>query len=1004
MKKVIFFFVSILIFSNIIFVEKLYSIEILIVDKIDKKISVTPYIEYFEDVSNKITIDDIALGKANTFFKTAGNQTLNIGYTRNPIWISFLLKLNNENNEEVILEIENEFLQYIDIYYLNPEKKTVIFSRTGLSRENQSRNVKSKTFAWNLSELPKGSIQVYIKIQSFTSKGLPLFLWNSVEYYKKENLKNLFITFLSGFLLALLFYQMIIGILLNSKEYIVLGCLIGVYVILFLNTFGYIYTFWIINRYFSFYKIQLFFYSLFGYFFTYFSFLYINRELRYEVIFNTIKKLYILSLALSVVLPHEKLLYLMIFLMGLIVLSFVYIGIIMTKLLFQGKKEDLYVLISFLPTIAFGTARFVRNLGFISDTVLTRYGIVFAFPVTLLFLSTVISFRFNLIQKESEKLKEDALEREKSINRIKEQFLINTAHEIKTPLNGIIGLTEDVRFDESEKLSRESINNLDLVINSSKRLSRLVNDVLDYSRIKENRLELNQKTVNIKDIANVVISYVKPLVKGKDIRIKNEIDNTARFVIADEDRIIQVIFNLLSNAAKFTNKGLIKIESFDNGDFILIKISDTGRGIDNEKLESIFNLYEQGEDEIPKTYGGYGIGLSVTRHILEAHGSSIKAESGSGTGSSFSFLLKKAAGDLIPMEIDSITAESIEEETTISYREVPKDNRYKIAVVDDNPINIQVLVSRLKRTDYDTETMTSGIMLLEKMENGYKPDLVLLDVIMPDMNGYEVCRKIRETNEAYEVPVIMVTARDRAEDLLEGLNSGANDYITKPVNGIELLARVNTHLKIKKAIKEKKEYEDELSGMEKLIIYGMAFIKIAGRNSSFDKKTEDLLFTKALAFYRPVFEKRFGKDYSDSKIETIQKHHESIKKIFEKVNENSSVLEKAYQNIDSILKGNKDINISEHEEVISNMICEMIGIAISSSNGNRINSEKLQKEYNLTSREIEIIEYIYKGFSNEEIGEKLSIKLTTVKSHCTNIFNKLGVDNRSHLIFTVLNL
>ena len=218
MKKVILFFVSILLFNNIIFVEKLYSIEPLIVAKIDKKISVTPYIEYFEDVSNKITIDDIASGKADTFFKTAGNQTLNIGYTRNPIWISFLLKLNNENNEEVILEIENEFLQYIDIYYINSEKKPVIFSKTGLSRKNQSRNVKSKTFAWNLSELPKGNIQVYIKIQSFTSKGLPLFLWNSVEYYKKENLKNLFISFLSGFLLALLFYQMIIGNIIEFKR------------------------------------------------------------------------------------------------------------------------------------------------------------------------------------------------------------------------------------------------------------------------------------------------------------------------------------------------------------------------------------------------------------------------------------------------------------------------------------------------------------------------------------------------------------------------------------------------------------------------------------------------------------------------------------------------------------------------------------------------------------------------------------------------------------------
>ncbi len=205
-------------------------------------------------------------------------------------------------------------------------------------------------------------------------------------------------------------------------------------------------------------------------------------------------------------------------------------------------------------------------------------------------------------------------------------------------------------------------------------------------------------------------------------------------------------------------------------------------------------------------------------------------------------------------------SEKVIDKDILVYSKENTNAEFLVAVVDDNPVNLHLIETQLKNPEYHVDSMSGGGQLLQKIDNGYIPDIVLLDIVMPGMNGYEVCRRLRDQFTSFDLPVIMVTARDRSEDLKEGLDAGANDYITKPVNSIELNARVRTHLKIKKSISERKIFESKLSEFEKLITYGVLILRIMGKKNNIDSSTEKRLLEKAYEFYKPVFSRYFNED------------------------------------------------------------------------------------------------------------------------------------------------
>ncbi|NEO46825.1 MAG: response regulator [Moorea sp. SIO4A3] len=447
----------------------------------------------------------------------------------------------------------------------------------------------------------------------------------------------------------------------------------------------------------------------------------------------------------------------------------------------------------------------------------------------ILSLGLILERRFaetrRLLQEYNQKLetKNAALQ---EMDQLKNEFLANTSHELKTPLNGIIGIAESLIDGATGELSHSTASNLSLIVSSGKRLTQLVNDLLDFSALKHKQINLKIKPVGMREITEVVLLLSRPLVANKNIQLINQVSSSIPPVDADENRLQQILYNLVGNAIKFTERGTIKVSAEVVTSYIKITVSDTGIGIPPDKLDRIFEAFEQGDGSINRKYGGVGLGLAVTKKLVQLHGGDIDVESTPNLGSRFSFTLPISTGKVerkqreevskvqnyLAMASDSehlisehlmsdhlmsdhLMSDHLMSDQTLS---PPTMKALKILIVDDEPVNLQVLVNHLYLQNYKITKAVNGEDAFTKITQGYKPDLILLDIMMPKMTGYEFCKKIREKYLPNELPVVLLTAKNQISDLVAGFAAGANDYLTKPISKNELLARIKTHLQLAK--------------------------------------------------------------------------------------------------------------------------------------------------------------------------------------------------------------
>ncbi|MCJ8273343.1 MAG: ATP-binding protein, partial [Psychrosphaera sp.] len=266
--------------------------------------------------------------------------------------------------------------------------------------------------------------------------------------------------------------------------------------------------------------------------------------------------------------------------------------------------------------------------------------------------------------------------------------------------------------------------------------------------------------------------------------------------------------NLVGNPIKFTDSGSVRINDFVMDEQVKISITDSGIGIESDKLTAIFDAFEQVQDTTNRAYGGTGLGLSITRQLVSLHGGTIEVRSVPGEGSVFTFSLPLGAHqhqttsveqaiELAALPAVPASKHCVETTTYKNTFEPSLDGRrFRLLLVDDEPINLQVLNNHLSRHNYQLIEANDGLQALEMLNNNGPFDLVLLDIMMPKLSGYEVCKKIRETHSVSELPVIFLTAQNQVDNLVQGFAIGGNDHLTKPVDKHELLARVETHLKL----------------------------------------------------------------------------------------------------------------------------------------------------------------------------------------------------------------
>jgi signal transduction histidine kinase len=382
---------------------------------------------------------------------------------------------------------------------------------------------------------------------------------------------------------------------------------------------------------------------------------------------------------------------------------------------------------------------------------------------------------------------EFAIREAQEAKQMQEQFLANMSHEIRTPMNGIKGMTDlllstplSARQHELAEVIKRSVNNL-LVI---------VGDILDFSKIKAGKLNIERITFSVADVLNNAAAIFEHRLKKKRLELFTSIDPAIpQWLIGDPHRLNQVLINLLGNAIKFTDQGHIQVdvtlrEQTAGGVVLTFTVKDTGIGIPEASLPHIFDSFAQASRDTSRLYGGTGLGLTICKQLLHLQGGDISVTSAIGKGASFQFYLPFGISESAATERNTV-------ETTQDYSKLLAGKRFLVA--EDNEINQKLIDYVLRKAGATVEMFSNGAEAIRHLKQDQVFDLIIMDIQMPEMDGYETTRYIRNDLKL-QTPIIAMTATAMKGEQRQCIESGMNEYMTKPFEFTELYKRIGTLL------------------------------------------------------------------------------------------------------------------------------------------------------------------------------------------------------------------
>ncbi|MEH6944542.1 hybrid sensor histidine kinase/response regulator [Bacillus sp. JJ722] len=471
------------------------------------------------------------------------------------------------------------------------------------------------------------------------------------------------------------------------------------------------------------------------------------------------------------------------------------------KTIFFGQKHIIFILLCGISILSSVTWGIIDRMG-VYDV--PYYSLDFIIAVFC--LATFTFKNYYRVHEESKELTKKL----QKVDKMKDEFLANTSHEVRNPLHGIMNIAQIILERNQNSLDEESKNDMQLLINISKRLSLILNDLLDATRLKESEIRLHINQISIHSVVTGVFEMLQYLIEGKNIQFVIDIPKNFPHVAADENRLIQILFNLIHNSIKFTSKGKIMVRVEEKNRMANIHVKDTGIGMDAKILKRIFEPYEQGDPSIVTIREGFGLGLSICKQLVKLHGGNLSVQSIPGKGTTFTFTLPLAKDKSVVSRKDQATFIFTEKDTyinnSISKQSSEATGVQRILIVDDDPVNVKILREILLNENYDVVTCTNGCEAFKLLMKGTW-DLVIADVMMPKLSGYELTQKIREHYSPSELHILLLTARRQLEDMNIGFRSGANDYVIKPVEKIELVARVRALTDLRNSVKKQVEME-----------------------------------------------------------------------------------------------------------------------------------------------------------------------------------------------------
>jgi predicted ATPase/signal transduction histidine kinase/CheY-like chemotaxis protein len=394
---------------------------------------------------------------------------------------------------------------------------------------------------------------------------------------------------------------------------------------------------------------------------------------------------------------------------------------------------------------------------------------------------------------------------EKEVDRMKTEFISTVSHELRTPLTSVVGFAklihkklEDVIFplvtveDRKTKRTISQVGeNINIIVSEGERLTALINDVLDIAKMEAGKVEWQMQLTSLTDLIERAITSISPLFEANHLQLMTEISEDLPQIYVDSDRILQVLLNLISNAVKFTETGSCIVKATQENQELIISIIDTGIGISPTDLDQVFEKFKQVGDTLTDKPKGTGLGLPICKQIIEHHGGRIWVESQLGKGSIFSFALPIAQPELSQNKTNHLgdLVKQLKENLITENSQVPGVQKMILVVDDDAPIR-SLLRQELEAENYLVSEAKDGVEALRLVKTE-KPDLIILDVMMPAINGFDVAAVLKNDPQTMEIPIIMLSI---VEDKQRGYRLGIDRYLTKPIHSEKLLNEIGVLL------------------------------------------------------------------------------------------------------------------------------------------------------------------------------------------------------------------